>query len=145
MSSAQIGFSLLLVAALSSGIVPIVVDGFLMARAHMLNPRWLPHAKLHCAMSFFGALFLSGGSIALLLTRPPSDKSSMVIAAFLATGFWFGLLLSGLLPMTSYTFKQDPANYMPPPQFLKIPVIPNVAAAMLFTVCGWVGLYLYIS
>lgn len=49
---------LLVVAALSTIIVPIVTDAILLAKGHMSNPAWLPHAKLHCAMSFFAAVSL---------------------------------------------------------------------------------------
>lgn len=49
---------LLVVSALSTIIIPLGVDAVLLAKGHMNNPAWLPHAKLHCAMSFFAAISL---------------------------------------------------------------------------------------
>ena len=53
MKLGEIGKALIGFAAVSSVVIPIGVDGRLLSSMHMRNPRWLPHAKLHCAMSFF--------------------------------------------------------------------------------------------
>ncbi len=58
MTRTGIGQLLVGLAALSSILIPVGVDGVLLSRLHMRNPRWLPHAKLHCAMSFHAALAL---------------------------------------------------------------------------------------
>jgi hypothetical protein len=39
----------------------------------MNNPAWLPHAKLHCAMSFFAGASLGLAALAILWVRPVSD------------------------------------------------------------------------
>ena len=62
MHQEQLAKWLLGTAALSTIIVPIGVDAILLANGHMKNPAWLPHAKLHCAMSFFAAVSLGGAA-----------------------------------------------------------------------------------
>lgn len=69
----QLAKWLLSAAALSTIIIPIGVDAVLLADAHMNNPAWLPHAKLHCAMSFFAGASLGLAALAILLVRPVSD------------------------------------------------------------------------
>jgi hypothetical protein len=95
---------LLEVAALSTIIIPIGVDAVLLAKGHMDNPAWLPHAKLHCAMSFFAAISLGSAALAILKARPVSDRFSMDLAAFLGSAFWIGLIAAGLWTGTSYGF-----------------------------------------
>lgn len=103
----KISGKLIITTAILTIVVPIGVDGVLFAKAHMANPLWLPHAKLHCAMSFFAAISLGLSSLAVLMTRPATDRTSAVIATFLSTAFWGGLVLSGTLPGTSYGFLND--------------------------------------
>lgn len=133
------GRGMIAAAAVSSMVVPVGVDGLLQTRAHMGNPRWLPHAKLHCAMSFFGGISLGLGALAVLRSRPVEDKAAMATAAFLATAFWPGLIASGFLPGTSYDFADDPAVRIAPPRLLGKPVHVNVAIAALSTALGWAG------
>lgn len=105
----------------------------------MGNPRWLPHAKLHCATSSFGGISLGPGALAVLRTRPAEDRASMATAAFLATAFWSRLVASGLLPGTAHDFADDPAARMEPPRVLGRPVHLNVAFAAPSTALGWAG------
>ena len=69
MSKERLAKGLLVAAALSTLIIPIVTDAVLLANAHMNNPAWLPHAKLHCAMSFFAAASLGLAALAVLKAR----------------------------------------------------------------------------
>lgn len=134
-----LGRRLIGTAAVSTLVIPIGVDGFLFADAHMNNPAWLPHAKLHCAMSFFGAIGLGAAALMILRARPAEDRASMAIAAFCATAFWGGLIASGYWPGTSYDFLGDPANYVAPPRVWGLAMNLNVAAAVLTIVTGWLG------
>lgn len=140
MNQLLLGRTLITATAILTIVVPIGVDGFLLAKAHMANPLWLPHAKLHCAMSFFAAISLGVSSLAVLMTRPSTDRTSAAIATFLSTAFWVGLVLAGTLPDTSYGFLNDPnlTNFKPPVVFgLSIEL--NVATAILSVILGWVG------
>lgn len=134
-----LGRGLIGAAAVSTLIVPIGVDGFLFADAHMNNPAWLPHAKLHCAMSFFGAIGLGLAALMILRVRPADDRASMGIAAFCATAFWAGLIASGWWPGTSYDFLGDPANYVAPPRVWGVATNLNVVVAVVTIIMGWTG------
>lgn len=128
----RLGKGLLSAAALSTLIIPIGVDAVLLANGHMNNPAWLPHAKLHCAMSFFAAASLGIAALVILKVRPTSDRFSMGLAAFLGSAFWIGLIASGLLPGTSYGFLNDPVlGNIREPQLGGITIYPNVAAGVV--------------
>lgn len=138
----RLGRGLLGLAAWSSIVVPILVDGVLAANAHMSNPLWLPHAKLHTAMSFFGAIGLGVGALLLLRLPQRDDPAVLGVAAFLATAFWFGLIGAGFWPGTSYDFANDPAVYMAPPIVAGVTIHLNVVVASLTIALGWVGFLL---
>jgi len=138
-SRPRLGRILIAVAAWSSILVPIGVDGWIAADAHMRNPLWLPHAKLHTAMSFFGAIGLGMGALLVLRVSRSDDWRAMAVAAFLATAFWFGLIGAGFWPGTSYDFANDPAVYLAPPTVGGIAIYPNVVAASLSIILGWAG------
>jgi hypothetical protein len=136
----RLGKGLLSAAALSTLIIPIGVDAVLLANGHMNNPAWLPHAKLHCAMSFFAAASLAIAALAILKVRPTSDRFSMGLAAFLGSAFWIGLIASGLLPGTSYGFLNDPVlGNMREPQLGGMTIYPNVAAGVVTIAIAVVG------
>jgi hypothetical protein len=136
----QLAKWLLVAAALSTLIIPIGVDAVILAKGHMNNPAWLPHAKLHCAMSFFAAASLGSAALAILKVRPTSDRFSMGLAAFLGSAFWIGLIASGLLPGTSYGFLNDPVlGNIREPEFAGIAIYPNVVAAVLTIAIAIVG------
>ncbi len=132
MSRERLAKGLLVTAALSTLLIPIVTDAVFLANAHMNNPAWLPHAKLHCAMSFFAAASLGFAALAILKVRPTSDRFSMGLAAFLGSAFWVGLIASGLLPGTSYEFLNDP-NFgnVHAPQLGGVPIYPNVMLGVI--------------
>lgn len=132
MAQPQLAKGLLSAAALSTLIIPIGVDAVLLANGHMNNPAWLPHAKLHCAMSFFAAASLGIAALVILKARPTSDRFSMGLAAFLGSAFWIGLIASGLLPGTSYGFLNDPVlGNIREPQLGGMTIYPNVAAGVV--------------
>jgi len=139
MTQAGLGEGLIAAAALSSILIPVGVDGVLLTRMHMRNPRWLPHAKLHCAMSFFAAAALGAGALALLGTARASDLGAMALAAFLATAFWAGLILAGFWPGASYGFEGDPGFTVAPPVLLGIRLDLNVVVAAAAVLAGWAG------
>jgi hypothetical protein len=130
-------------AALSTIIVPIGVDAIVLANGHMNNPAWLPHAKLHCAMSFFAAVSLGGAALAILKARPVTDRFSMGLAAFLGSAFWIGLIAAGFWPGTSYGFLNDPVvGSIREPQLSGITIYPNVAASVITIALAIAGYWL---
>ncbi|MCC5637742.1 hypothetical protein LC593_18225 [Nostoc sp. CHAB 5844] len=134
---------LLRVAALSTIIVPIGVDAILLANGHMNNPAWLPHAKLHCAMSFFAAVSLGGAALVILKVRPVTDNFSMALATFLSSAFWIGLIAAGFWPGTSYGFLNDPVlGNIREPELLGITIYPNVVASILTIAVALAGYWL---
>ncbi|MBD2536020.1 hypothetical protein H6G97_44545 [Nostoc flagelliforme FACHB-838] len=143
MAQEQLAKWFLSAAALSTIIVPIGVDAVLLSNGHMNNPAWLPHAKLHCAMSFFAALSLGGSALAILKVRPVSDHFSMGLAAFLSSAFWIGLIAAGFWPGTSYGFLNDPVlGNVREPQFGGIIIYPNVVASVITIVIAITGYWL---
>lgn len=123
---------LLVAAALSTLTIPIGVDAVLLANGHMNNPAWLPHAKLHCAMSFFAAASLGSAALAILKVRPTSDRFSMGLSAFLGSAFWVGLIAAGFWPGTSYGFLNDPVlGNVREPEWFGITIYPNVVAGLV--------------
>lgn len=145
MSQEQLAKGLLTIAALSTIIVPIAVDAIILGNGHMNNPAWLPHAKLHCAMSFFAAFSLGGAALAILKVRPVSDRFSMGLAAFLASAFWIGLIAAGFWPGTSYGFLNDPVlGNIREPELGPITIYPNVVASLITITIALTGYWLAI-
>lgn len=139
----RLGRALLVAAALSTLITPIATDAVVLNAAHMGNPAWLPHAKLHCAMSFFAAASMGGAALICVLRRPVEDRFAMAMSAFLGSAFWVGLILAGLWPGASYGFTGDPVyGSQLPPEIAGIAFYPNVAAAALTVVAAVAGLLL---
>ena len=143
MEREQLAKWLLGAAALSTIIVPIGVDAILLSKAHMNNPAWLPHAKLHCAMSFFAAVSLGSAALAILKVRPASDRFSMGLAAFLGSAFWVGLIAAGFWPGTSYGFLNDPVlGNVREPELGGIAIYPNVAIGVVAIAVAIAGYWL---
>lgn len=143
MQREQLAKWLLATAALSTLIVPIAVDAVILGDGHMNNPAWLPHAKLHCAMSFFAAISLGGSALAILKARPVSDRFSMGLAAFLGSAFYIGLIAAGFWPGTSYGFIGDPVlGDFPEPQLGGITIYPNVALSVITIIIAIAGYWL---
>lgn len=139
----SLGKWLLVAAALSTLTIPIVTDAVFLANAHMNNPAWLPHAKLHCAMSFFAAVSLGGAALAILKVRPVKDRFSMGLAAFLGSAFWIGLIAAGLWPGTSYEFLNDPIlGNIHAPEWGGIKIYPNVGAGIATIAIALTGYWL---
>jgi hypothetical protein len=143
MHRAKLAKALLVAAAISTLTIPIGVDAVLLAKGHMNNPAWLPHAKLHCAMSFFAAASLGSAALAILKVRPTSDRFSMGLAAFLGSAFWLGLIAAGFWPGTSYGFLNDPVlGNVQEPELGGIAIYPNVVAAVITIAIAVVGYWL---
>ncbi|GBE95075.1 hypothetical protein [Nostoc cycadae] len=143
MNREELGKWLLRAAALSTIIVPIGVDAILLANGHMNNPAWLPHAKLHCAMSFFAAVSLGGAALAILKVRPVTDNFSMALATFLSSAFWIGLIAAGFWPGTSYGFLNDPVlGNIREPELAGITIYPNVLASVVTIAVAVAGYWL---
>lgn len=139
----QLAKWLLVAAALLTLTIPIGVDAVLLANGHMNNPAWLPHAKLHCAMSFFAAASLGSAALAILKVRPTSDRFSMGLAAFLGSAFWIGLIAAGFWPGTSYGFLNDPVlGSIREPELGGISIYPNVVAAVITIAIAIIGYWL---
>ena len=110
---------------------------------HTNNPAWLPHAKLHCAMSFFAAVSLGGAALAVLQARPVTDRFSMGLAAFLGSAFWVGLIAAGFWSGTSYGFLNDPVlGNTPEPKLFGITIYLNVVASVITIAIAVVGYWL---
>jgi hypothetical protein len=143
MHRAQLARGLLIAAAISTLTIPIGTDAVLLANGHMNNPAWLPHAKLHCAMSFFAAASLGSAALAILKVRPTTDRFSMGLAAFLSSAFWMGLIAAGFWPGTSYGFLGDPVlGNIREPKLGGLSIYPNVVAALLTIAIAAVGYWL---
>ena len=136
----SVGRGLILAAAAISLIVPFVVDMILQADLHMENVLWLPHAKLHTAMSVHAAIALAVGAVAVLAARwRRPDVVDLAVAAFLATAFWIGLVLSGLWPGTSFSIANVPSDADAVVVIGEVPIHGNVVTAIIAVVIGWVG------
>jgi hypothetical protein len=143
MHRAKLARWLLITVAISTLTIPIGTDAALLANGHMNNPAWLPHAKLHCAMSFFAAASLGTAALAILKVRPTTDRFSMGLAAFLGSAFWVGLIGAGFWPGTSYGFLNDPVlGNIREPELGGISIYPNVVAAIITIAIAVVGYWL---
>lgn len=143
--AARTGRVLLVVVAVATIVVPVLLDAVILRGAHMDNPAWLPHAKLHAAMSFLAAVALGAGALACLLGRPVTDRFTMTVGAYLAAAFWIVVLGAGLWPGTSYFFEGDPVygNPLRRPETLGLPN--NVATAVGMLALVVVGLALVLG
>lgn len=142
---AGIGRALLVIVAAATVVLPVLLDGVVLAGAHMANPAWLPHAKLHAAISFLAAIALGGGALVCLLARPVTDRFVMAMGGYLAGAFWVSLIGAGLWPGTSYYFAGDPV-YGPGIDDARTFGVPNnVCTALLMIVVVIVGLLLVLS
>jgi len=141
----RLGRALLVVVAIATIVLPVLLDGVILSGAHMDNPAWLPHAKLHTAMAFCAGAALGIGALACLLGRPVTDRFSMTLGAYLAAAFWLSVLAAGIWPGTSYFFVGDPtyAHPLQRPETLGMPN--NVATAVLMIVLVVMGLALVLA
>lgn len=139
------GRALLVVVAVATIIVPFLLDAVILRGAHIDNPAWLPHAKLHAAMSFLAPIALGAGALVCLLARPVTDRFVMAVGGYLAGAFWLVVLGAGCFPGTSYFFVDDPVygNPLRRPETLGLPN--NVATALLLIVLVLVGLGLVLG
>lgn len=140
--TARVGRALLVIVAVATVVLPVLLDGVILRGAHMDNPAWLPHAKLHTAMGFFAGSALGVGALVCLLGRPVTDRFTMATGAYLAAGFWLAVLGAGCWPGTSYFFVDDPVYSHPlqRPETLGLPN--NVATAVLMIALVVLGLAL---
>lgn len=143
--AARAGRAVLVLVAVVTIVVPILLDGVILRGAHMDNPAWLPHAKLHAAMSFLAAIALGAGALPCLLARPVTDRFAMSIGAYLTCAFWLVVLGAGLWPGTSYFFVGDPVygNPLRRPETLGLPN--NVATSLLMIVLSVAGYALVLA
>ena len=135
-----VGRVLLVVAAAITVVGPVLLDGVVLAGAHMDNPAWLPRAKLHAAIAFVTAVALGGGALVCLLARPVTDSFAMAMGGYLAGAFWIALIVAGAWPGTSYYFADDPVYGKDAAQTLGVPN--NVATALIMIAIVVVGLLL---
>lgn len=140
--AASTGRVLLVIVAAITVVAPVLLDGVVLAGAHMNNPAWLPHAKLHAAIALLAAVALGGGALVCLLARPVTDRFSMAMGGYLAGAFWITLVAAGTWPGTSYYFADDPVygNSIDDARTLGVPN--NVATALLMIAVVTVGLLL---
>ena len=143
--AARIGRVLLVIVAAITMVAPVVLDGVVLAGAHMNNPAWLPHAKLHAAIALLAAVAMGGGALVCLLARPVTDRFAMAMGGYLAGAFWITLVAAGAWPGTSYYFAGDPVygNSIDGARTFGVPN--NVATALLVIVAVTVGLLLVLG
>ena len=142
---ARIGRVLLVIVAAVTVVLPVLLDGVVLGGAHMQNPAWLPHAKLHAAISLLAAIALGGGALVCLLARPVTDRFTMAMGGYLASAFWIALIAAGCWPGTSYYFAGDPV-YAPGIDDARSLGVPNnVATALLMLAAVIVGLLLVLG
>ena len=143
--AAAIGRVLLVVVAAITVVAPVLLDGVVLAGAHMNNPAWLPHAKLHAAIALLAAIALGGGALVCLLARPVTDRFAMAMGGYLACAFWVTLIAAGAWPGTSYYFAGDPVygNSIDDARTFGVPN--NVATALLMILAVAVGLVLVLG
>ena len=143
--AARVGRALLVAVAATTIVVPVLLDAVILRGAHMDNSAWLPHAKLHAAMSFLAAVALGAGALICLLGRPVTNRFTMAVGAYLAGAFWLVVLGAGCWPGTSYFFVGDPVYGDPlrRPETLGLPN--NVATALAMIVLVLVGLVLILA
>ena len=140
-----VGRVLLVVVAAITVVGPVLLDGVVLAGAHMDNPAWLPHAKLHAAISFLAAIALGGGALVCLLARPITDRFAMAMGGYLASAFWIALIAAGGWPGASYYFADDPV-YAPSVDGARTLGVPNnVATALVMIVAVILGLLLVLG
>ena len=140
---AAVGRVLLVTVAAITVVAPMLLDGVVLAGAHMENPAWLPHAKLHAAIALLTAVALGGGALVCLLARPTTDAFSMAMGGYLAGAFWVALIGAGAWPGTSYYFADDPVYGKDAAQMLGVPN--NVATALVMIAAVVVGLLLVLG
>jgi hypothetical protein len=140
---ARVGRVLLVVVAAITVVAPMLLDGVVLAGAHMDNPAWLPHAKLHAAIALLTAVALGGGALVCLLARPVTDAFAMAMGGYLACAFWIALIVAGAWPGTSYYFADDPVYGKGTAQTLGVPN--NVATALVMIAAVAVGLLLVLG
>ncbi|GAA5137578.1 hypothetical protein [Pseudonocardia adelaidensis] len=142
---AGIGRVLLVIVAAATVVLPVLLDGVVLAGAHMQNPAWLAHAKLHAAISFLAAVALGGGALVCLLARPVTDRFTMAMGGYLAGAFWIAVIAAGWWPGTSYYFAGDPVH-APGADAARVLGVPNnVATALLMIAAVIVGLLLVLG
>lgn len=141
--AAGVGRVLLVIVAAVTVVAPMLLDGVVLAGAHMDNPAWLPHAKLHAAIALLAAVALGGGSLVCLLARPVTDAFAMAMGGYLAVAFWVALIAAGAWPGTSYYFADDPVYGKSAAHTLGVPN--NVATALVMTAAVVVGLLLVLG
>ena len=141
--SAVVGRVLLVIVAAITVVGPVLLDGVVLAGAHMENPAWLPHAKLHAAIALLAAVALGGGALVCLLARPVTDAFSMAMGGYLAGAFWIALIGAGAWPDTSYYFADDPVYGKSTAQTLGVPN--NVVTALVLIAAVVVGLLLVLG
>jgi hypothetical protein len=140
---AAVGRVLLVIVAAITVVAPMLLDGVVLAGAHMENPAWLPHAKLHAAIALLAAVALGGGALVCLLARPVTDAFSMAMGGYLAGAFWVALVGAGAWPGTSYYFADDPVYGKSTAQVLGVPN--NVVTALVMIAAVVVGLLLVLG
>jgi hypothetical protein len=141
--AADVGRVLLVIVAAITVVGPVLLDGVVLAGAHMDNPAWLPHAKLHAAIAFVTAVALGGGALACLLARPVTDTFAMAMGGYLAGAFWIALIAAGAWPGTSYYFADDPVYGKDEARTFGVPN--NVATALVMIAIVVVGLLLVLG
>jgi hypothetical protein len=142
---ARAGRALLVVVAVVTIVVPVLLDAVILRGAHIDNPAWLPHAKLHAAMSFLAPVALGAGALMCLLARPVTDRFAMTLGAYLAGAFWLVVLGAGFWPGTSYFFVGDPVYGDPLRRPETLGMTNNVATSVLLIVLVLLGLALVLG
>ncbi|WP_181779080.1 DUF6640 family protein [Pseudonocardia pini] len=121
------------------GVGPMIVDHLWepIARQHMRNPAWSPHAKFHDAQYITMSALISAIALRILFQREGDPHVRLRNAAALSSVSWLGMWGAMLFPGTAATdpeFVSEPTERpiagLPPQLFLSIIGLGGLAATV---------------
>lgn len=137
MSKQRIGRTLLSVVLVSTAVVSVAVDW---NDSHVFNPDWVPHAKFHDVVMLHLLCGVCLLGLWLLWRRSPEPEIGARVAASIPIIFWGAFFYTTfLVPGTSLSASPEEV----PPQFLGLPLYPNVAVAIVSVFLAALGYWLF--
>jgi len=121
------------------GVGPMIADQLWepIARQHMRNPAWSPHAKFHDAQYITMSALISAIALRILFQRDGDPHVRLRNAAALSSVSWLGMWGAMLFPGTAATdpeFASEPTERpivgLPPQLFLSVIGLGGLAATV---------------